>query len=142
MPTNISPSSRPGASGSGKSPLVLVVEDEPLLRITLAITLADSLEQGGFSVIESSHAEEALLVLEAGVPVDLVFSDVNMPGDMNGLGLAEWVHTHRPDVPVILTSGVPQMVAEAEALCDGHETVIPKPYNLNDVKRKIRRSLS
>lgn len=115
MPTNASLASRTGASGSGAPALILVVEDEPHLRTTLA----DCLEQGGFSVIESSDAEEAQLVLVAGVPVDLVFSELNMPGDMNGLGLAEWVHAHRPDVPVILTSGVPQRVAEAEALRGG-----------------------
>lgn len=59
-------------------------------------------------------------------PVDLVFSDVNMPGPMDGLGLARWLHNYRPEVPVILTA--PQKVIEAKALCEEvGETVLSKP---------------
>ena len=133
MQTNASSDFR---TAPDRAPTILVVEDE----VTTRFCLSEHLAECGFAVMEASDAVGAVSILmDFDTPVDVVFSDVSMPGPMDGLGLARWVHNHRPDVPVILTSGLSQKVIEAKAL--GEEigpTVLPKPYDLDDVERRIR----
>jgi CheY-like chemotaxis protein len=83
-------------------PLVLVVEDEALVRITLV----DVLEDAGFQVIEAVHADEALRVLKAVSGIDAVVTDVEMPrGSINGFELARRVRTDRQEIGVLIASG-------------------------------------
>jgi CheY-like chemotaxis protein len=84
-------------------PRILIVEDEVLIRAYLSEELRDA----GFAVIEAAHAEEALSYLKAGEKVDLVFSDIHMPGSFNGLELARRLRDLHPSLPIILTSGNP-----------------------------------
>jgi CheY-like chemotaxis protein len=100
---------------------ILVVEDEVLIRAFIA----EELRLAGFSVIEAGRAEEALTYINAGEQVDLVFSDIRMPGSLNGLQLAEILRDRYPDIPVILTSGnAPRRrVGIVEAF-------VPKPYDV------------
>jgi DNA-binding response OmpR family regulator len=131
-------STHSGETRTQNAPVVLIVEDDPSLQFSVSQFLALC----GFAVLRSSDAAEAVKILKADMSVDLVFSDVKMPGPIDGLELAQWVHTHRPEVPVILTSGSPQKVAEAKALCNGNdELALPKPYALSDVERRIRHLL-
>jgi CheY-like chemotaxis protein len=82
--------------------VVLVVEDEVLVRMMLA----DVLDEAGFRVIEAAHADEALSVLTALPEVQAVVTDVEMPGgSMNGFALAREVRTQRPDIGVLIASG-------------------------------------
>ena len=78
-----------------------MVEDEILVRAVAAANLRDC----GFDVVEAGNADEAIRVLQAGIRVDIVFSDVNMPGSLDGFGLALWLRRERPDLKFILTSG-------------------------------------
>jgi CheY-like chemotaxis protein len=80
---------------------ILLVEDEPLIRCGLAETLRDE----GLHVIEAANADEAWELLESGAHVDIVFSDINMPGSIDGLGLARRIKGRHSHVPIILTSG-------------------------------------
>jgi CheY-like chemotaxis protein len=80
---------------------VLVVEDEVLIRSFVA----DELREGGLQVIEAATADEAWAFLESGEKIDLVFSDVHMPGSMNGLDLARHVKAKYPHIRFIVTSG-------------------------------------
>ena len=100
---------------------ILVVEDEILIRAFIA----EELQLAGFSVIEAGHAEEALTYINAGEQVDLVFSDIRMPGSLNGLQLAEILRDRYPDILVILTSGNadPKHVGILW-------TFVPKPYDV------------
>ncbi|MFC1459518.1 response regulator [Microvirga arabica] len=83
-------------------PLILVVEDEALVRMTLV----DVLEDAGFKVIEAVHADEALRVLEAVSHVQAVVTDVEMPrGSINGFELARRVRTERQEIGVLIASG-------------------------------------
>jgi DNA-binding NtrC family response regulator len=100
---------------------VLVVEDEPLVRMVAADALADQ----GIMAWEAGDAREALRALEEHPNIGLVFTDVNMPGEMDGLGLAHEVHVRRPDVSLIVTSGA-SCVADEDLLDPG--TFLPKPY--------------
>ena len=100
---------------------VLVVEDEPMIRIVAADALADS----GIMAWEAGDADEALDALEKHPRIGLVFTDVSMPGEIDGLGLAERLSVDRPDVQVIVTSGA--MTVTDEEL-PGNGTFLPKPY--------------
>jgi CheY-like chemotaxis protein len=80
---------------------VLVVEDDPRIRSQIA----DHLAQKGYMVLQAASADEALELLQQdGSAVDCVFSDVQMPGRHDGVGLARWIFRHRPGLAVLLTS--------------------------------------
>lgn len=81
--------------------VVLVVDDEPFIRMNAM----DMLEDAGFGVLEAADADEALAVLGNHPEVGVLFTDINMPGSMDGLDLARRVHELRPDVHLIITSG-------------------------------------
>ena len=100
---------------------VLVVEDEPLIRIVAADALCDR----GIMAWEAGDADEALQALERHPRIGLVCTDVNMPGEMDGLDLAHEVNVTRPDVELIVTSGVAS-VAEGDMPDKG--VFVAKPY--------------
>lgn len=118
-------------------PVVLIVEDEVLVRMVIAEYLRDC----GFMAIEAGSAQEALALFKADIDVDVVFSDIQMPGEMDGFGLAQWVRQNRPEVKVILTSGAASAAGKAADLChDG--PLLPKPYDSEEVERRIRHLLA
>ena len=80
---------------------ILLVEDDVLVRLLIA----DELRMAGLTVIEAASADEALVYLGAGGHADLVFTDIEMPGTMNGLEMARHLRAWTPALPVILTSG-------------------------------------
>jgi CheY-like chemotaxis protein len=86
--------------GSLKMPTVLVVEDEALIRMMVALSLSDDYE-----VIEATDALEGLACLSRPEPIDLLFSDIVMPGGMDGVQLAEAARKLRPDLKILLTTG-------------------------------------
>jgi CheY-like chemotaxis protein len=116
------------------TPSILVVEDEVLVRSVVAIYLRDC----GFQVVEAGNADEAIRVLESGLTVDIVFSDVNMPGSMDGFGLARWLRCKRPGLHLILTSGLPQKTEELGK----HRPFLAKPYDHAELERQIRAMLA
>jgi len=116
---------------------VLVVEDEVYVRMIIS----EYLRGCGYKVIEAANADEALIVLQAhDIPVDVVFSDIEMPGSMDGFALAQWVRTHRPGLEVMLAGSVKRAVSAATELCD--EGTLPKPYEPQIVSDRIRRLIA
>jgi CheY-like chemotaxis protein len=116
---------------------VLVVEDEVLLRLVVAEYLRDC----GYKVIEAADADEAVAVLkQPDLQVDVLFSDIDMPGSMDGFALAQWTRANRPGLDVILTGTVPRAVNAAADLCE--EGPMPKPYEPQTVHDRIRRLLA
>jgi two-component system, response regulator PdtaR len=106
-----------------KSPAcVLVVEDEILIRVLIA----DELRAEGFAVIEAATADEALSYFQAGVHVDLVLSDIETPGALNGVDLIQRLRAKAPNLMTVLTSGYSPGVHEADAF-------VPKPYDVRQV---------
>lgn len=115
---------------------ILVVEDEYLIRADIAAYLRDC----GFVVIEAGTAADAVGMLESDLVVELVFSDIQMPGVMDGVRLAAWVRERLPGVRVILTSGFVHASEVASGLCD--EGPIPKPYDHRRLADRIRHHLA
>lgn len=115
---------------------ILVVEDDVLIRMPIAQYLRDC----GYRVVEAANADEAMTVLlHRETPVGIVFSDIEMPGALDGFGLAKWIREHRPGLDIILAGTVPRAVESAKELCEeGH---LPKPYEAQVVHHHIRRLL-
>lgn len=101
---------------------VLVVEDEPLIRLFLA----DVLEDAGFAVLEAGSVLEAIAVVGLRRDIDVLFTDVDLPGGPNGIDLAKTVASSRPHVGIIITSGRVEITRSELPL--GAE-FLPKPYN-------------
>lgn len=110
---------------------VLVVEDEALLLYSIA----DELREAGFDVIEARNAAEALRALEANPQIHLLFTDIDMPGSMDGLALAAAVRNRWPPVKIIVTSGKGRP-APSE-LPDG--AFLSKPYTAHAISEAFRR---
>ena len=111
---------------------VLVVEDETMVRMPIAEYLRDC----GYNVLEAADASEAIAAVDAEGPVSLVFSDIRMPGKMDGLALAEWFSSHYPAVPVLLTSGYNGGRKLPVGSVSGNR-FIEKPYSQTQVARRI-----
>ena len=90
-----------GQSAS-KGPVVLIVEDELLLRLDAA----DVIRSAGFEVVEAANADDAIEILEARRDITLVFTDIQMPGSMDGLKLAQAVRGRWPPIKIVATSGL------------------------------------
>jgi CheY-like chemotaxis protein len=104
-----------------KNSTVLVVEDEPLLRM-LAV---DMVEDAGFVALEAGDADEAMRVLEGRGDIGIVFTDVDMPGSMNGAGLAACIRLRWPPIHLIITSG--HCIA-GDFPMPSDSVFVPKPY--------------
>jgi CheY-like chemotaxis protein len=109
---------------------VLVVEDEVLVRLMIC----EELRERGLRVIEAVSADQAADVLQSSTEVDLILSDIKMPGRLDGLALARHVDAHHPGLPVILASAAFWNRAELPACVQG---LFPKPYAVDGVVNRI-----
>jgi DNA-binding NtrC family response regulator len=108
---------------------VLVVEDSrDVADVTSAL-----LEQLGYRVVRAENAAEALRHLQQGIEFSLLFSDIVMPGTMDGLGLAQACREQYPDLPILLTSGF----SDAAQAADGRFDILRKPFELSALERAI-----
>jgi len=143
----------------GATPIVLVVEDEMVLRMRAV----DIVEDAGFVPIEAGNADEAMQVLESRDDISLLFTDIQMPGSMDGLKLAHAAHRRWPHIKIILVSGqiavtdadkpddskffrkpleIEQMIAELQAMVgEGSLKVLPSLIPADDALRKENREL-
>jgi len=107
---------------------VLVVEDEVVLRMAVSAHLREA----GFVVVEAVDADEAVDLLGANRAIQLVFSDIMMPGTMDGEQLAAWIGARYPEIRILLTSGVTQR---------GSQPFLAKPYSFLELQRRIEKML-
>jgi CheY-like chemotaxis protein len=110
---------------------ILLVEDEVLIRDTLA----EALRATGWTVVEAGNADEAWSYLKTGAPVDLIVTDVRMPGTMNGLELADRVRDQFRQVRIIITSG------GGIDLSGLRDPFLPKPFRLSQLAQLVLDSL-
>ena len=112
------------------TPIVLVVESNALVRLALAEYLRDS----GYSTLEAGDADEAIQLLESsGCDIDVIFSEIDVPGRIDGYGLARWIRSKGLATRVLLTSVASRGVEGAET----SEDVVPKPYTPAEIKGRI-----
>ena len=111
--------------------VVLIVEDDPLLRMDAV----EMIEQTGFKAYEAANADEAIKILETRPDITVIFTDIDMPGSMNGIKLAHAVRGRWPPVKIIVTSG--KFTLREGDLPDGGK-FIPKPYTFANVTSAIR----
>jgi PAS domain S-box-containing protein len=116
---------------------ILVVEDRPELAELAAMTL----EGCGYSVVTAGNAHEALEIINSGGKFDLLFSDLIMPGNMNGVVLAREVRKCRPRIRVLLTTGYAERGMERPGAGASEFEVLNKPYGQNELIRRIREVL-
>ncbi|MGE7368800.1 response regulator [Neorhizobium sp. NPDC001467] len=105
---------------------LLIVEDEALIRFSLADAFLDA----GFDVLQAADAQQALAIIDANPDIDAVFSDVDMPGAMNGLALARHVVDSWPHISVALTSAYLKVARNA---LPASVPFFPKPYQIDAV---------
>ena len=119
------------------SQVVLVVEDEILIRMVIA----DYLRSCGYRVIEAASADEAMIILQhKELEIDVVFSDIEMPGSMDGFQLSKWLRANRPNVDVVLAGSVARAADAAADLCDSGP--VPKPYEPQIAADRIRQLMA
>lgn len=112
-------------------PLVLIVEDEPLLRLFAV----DMIEDAGFETVEAANSTEAVAILESRSDIRIVFTDVDMPHGINGIRLAACIRDRWPPIKIIITSGKPL----PQRIDIPAETVFfPKPFRQDRVIETLR----
>jgi CheY-like chemotaxis protein len=112
-------------------PVVLVVEDESLVRMNAV----EMVQEAGFEAISASDADEALQLLESRNDIRAVFTDVQMPGSMDGLRLARVIRNRWPPVALIITSG---QTAELERHIPTGGRLLAKPYQQVQIETALR----
>jgi CheY-like chemotaxis protein len=116
---------------TAKRPVVLIVEDDFLIRMNAAEMIA----QAGFDVVEAASADEAILVLEERFDITVVFTDIQMPGSMDGLKLAAAIRGRWPPIKIVATSGLANV--RQDDLPEGGR-FLPKPYSPEQIVRTLR----
>ena len=113
------------------STVILIVEDEFLLRMDAA----EMLEGAGFEVIQAGDADEAIAILTARSDIHVVFTDIQMPGSMDGLKLARFVRHRWPPIKIIATSG---HVHVGDSDLPAGSVFLPKPYHRIELVAALR----
>jgi len=116
-------------------PVILVVEDHPLIRLSAL----DIVNTAGFAGIGAGNADEAILILEARADIRLVFTDVEMPGTMDGVKLAHYIRNRWPPVHLVVVSG---KLVLAESQLPAGSRFLSKPYSDNAIVDELHRLLS
>ena len=114
-------------------PTIIVIADEVLVRVVIV----DYLRECGYRVLEAGTPQDAVTILNSQLKVDIVFTDLELPGHSSGLELARWVRKRHPDMRVILTSGLYSSAELAGELCEAGPPIV-KPYESDAVVQRIR----
>lgn len=125
----------PAGIAKPQKTVVLIVEDEPLLMMTAV----DLVEDSGFEAAEAKNADEAVAVLKQREDIRILFTDIDMPGSMDGIRLAIKVRECRPDVEIIIVSG---RVRPEPNVLPARSMFFSKPYNTGYVAQQLHRMAS
>lgn len=117
--------------GAGET--VLVIDDEPIVRMLIV----EVLEEAGYSALEAEDGPSGLKILHSGARIDLLITDVGLPGGMNGRQVADAARVTRPDLKVLFVTGFAENAAVANGHLDPGMAVITKPFVMADLAHKI-----
>ena len=111
---------------------VLLVEDEPIIRMAVA----DHIRSAGYAVIEAGSGDRATDIIRSGKSVDVIVTDVQMPGEHDGIALALWARRINPQIRLVIVSGATSGAVAPDIL--GEEgRIIPKPYRYDEIVTRI-----
>ncbi len=127
----------PGPVHDGEGETVLLVEDDPSVRLLVC----DVLKELGYLPVEAADPQAALRLIESGIRFDLMITDVGLPG-MNGRQLAEIARTHLPDLPVLFVTGYAENATMRRGFLGPKMEMIAKPFQIELLARKIREMLT
>jgi PAS domain S-box-containing protein len=119
---------------TGEGEVVLVIDDEPTIRMLIAELLSDS----GYTVIEAPDGPAGLSVLESNARVDLLITDVGLPGGLNGRQVADAARVTRPDLRVLFITGYAENAVVGNGKLDKGMFVLSKPFQMDALARRIR----
>jgi CheY-like chemotaxis protein len=125
------------AETAGQGETVLVIDDEPTVRMLMV----EVLEELGYRVLEAHDGPSGLKILNSGARVDLLITDVGLPGGMNGRQVADAAREHRPDLKVLFVTGYAENAAIGNGLLEGGMRVITKPFVMSTLGEKAREML-
>jgi two-component system, response regulator PdtaR len=123
-----------GAEPLDEAKAILLVEDEILIRLVVAEELAEA----GFRVIQAANGDEAVKILQSSIPLDLVMTDVRMPGSVDGLRLAALVRAGWPELKIVMMSG--HLLGPPPDL--QVDLFLSKPYRISSAIEKVKQLLS
>lgn len=121
--------------GTVSATRILIVEDEFLIRLTLAEALADE----GFDVVEAETGDEALRLIVSDPAIRLMLTDMQLPGTLDGAQLAARVRAHNPDLPIIFVTGRPEA---GGSLLTARDLFIAKPYLPSEICTAARKLIA
>jgi DNA-binding response OmpR family regulator len=119
-------------ASAAERPVIMVLESDVIVRTEIA----EFLRQCGYKVIEGITANDLWTVIDAKVKLDIVFSEVNLPGETDGFTVARRVRQTYPEIEIILTSSVEGAAEKSKDLCE--EGPLKKPYRTQDVAARIQ----
>jgi PAS domain S-box-containing protein len=129
---------RPSGEVDAQNETILLVEDNDDVR---AVT-ARRLRRLGYTVVAAEHGQRAIDLLKTDTHVDMVFSDIVMPGNISGFDLALWVRQHRPELPVLLTTGFTEEMEKADEMGLKGVEIVRKPYESEVLSAALRKALT
>ena len=114
--------------------VVLLVEDEPAVRLVMADTLSDE----GYRVLEADTGQAAMRHLLSTERIDLLLTDVGLPGGMNGRQLADAARQHRPSLKVLFVTGYDEQAPLGSGLMEAGMAIMTKPFNIEALSAKVQ----
>ncbi|QAY75329.1 GAF domain-containing protein [Sphingosinicella sp. BN140058] len=130
-----SAAAEPGLAGDGK--VVLVIDDESTVRMLVGEVLADA----GFSAIEASDGPSGLKILQSNVRIDLLITDVGLPGGLNGRQVADAARAARPGLKILFITGYAENAVIGNGQLDPGMSIVTKPFQMDVLARKIREAI-
>ncbi|HLY57811.1 MAG TPA: response regulator, partial [Stellaceae bacterium] len=134
VPEDVDDDGRPALPNDGAGETVLVVDDEPTVRMLIH----DVLEELGYRTIEAADAASALKVLESDIGIDLLITDIGLPGGMNGIQMAEAVRERRPDQKILFITGFAETAAAGDRHIEPGTHLLKKPFAVENLASRVR----
>jgi CheY-like chemotaxis protein len=124
----------PAATPTGDGEVVLVIDDEPTIRMLIAEVLAEA----GYAVIEAPDGPAGLRVLESNARIDLLITDVGLPGGLNGRQVADAARVNRPNLKVLFITGYAENAAIGGGRLGERMFVLTKPFHMETLASRIK----
>ncbi len=131
---DVAASDAPGAADTGEGEVILIIDDEPIVRMLLV----EIVEEAGYTAIEAEDGPSGLKILQSDQKIDLLITDVGLPGGINGRQVADAARMTRPDLKVIFVTGYAENAVVGNGILAPGMTIVTKPFVMQDLARKIQ----